>query len=482
MAPEHREWSAESGALTLGALRIFSWNVNGVAPFVQAYQQKSIKVLFKPSPAAGKSRRRGDSDDDVTTDSDKDEGVDEPSRMEDPEKEAKTLLRVALRRYHWPHILFLQEVKIKAGDTKTMAAVKAAVNDARGSGYSARKDTSEKHQIDSTFMSTQERDRTPPQDGGPVYDVHFSLPTDPRNVKGFGGKMYGVAAIIRQDFARRYVRSIREVPWDQEGRIQIVETGEVSFPMAMSSATSVPAQRLWESHTGIAPEQTAPEDGARLAIVNIYAVNGTDNPYYDAQTGVKVGTRHDRKQALHTELLQESHALQRRGFQVIIAGDLNVARNELDGYPNLRTSPHQHVLNRLDFNTKFFTNQVITETLPRAMYSKEGPLHQTESINGFDGIDTFRHTHGSERRYSYYPRNQPWGSSCDRVDLIIASRSLADSVIAAGICDNPRDRGPSDHCPIWVVIGPRAGGGEREEWGVRWGLNARHESPGGSLA
>ena len=166
---------------------------------------------------------------------------------------------------------------------------------------------------------------------------------------------------------------------------------------------------------------------------------------------------------MHTELLRESYALQRRGFQVIIAGDLNVARDEIDGYPNLRTSPHQHVLNRLDFNTKFFTKQVITDTCSKAMYPREGALPREESIEGFDGVDTFRHTHGSEERYSYYPRNRPWGSSCDRVDLIITSRSLANSVVAAGICDNPRDRGPSDHCPIWAVISPRAGGGS--SWG-----------------
>ncbi|RYO97047.1 hypothetical protein DL765_011345 [Monosporascus sp. GIB2] len=386
--------SAGSFASTPGTLSIFSWNVNGIAPFVQGYLQKPISAFFKPSPAAGKKRRRGATDDDVTTDSE-DDGVKEAVEMGDLMKEGKASLRAVLQRYRWPHILFLQEVKIKAGDTKTMAAVKLAVNDAGEHTRSDRMRNARGH-VDGTDIGKKGPYAAWLEDGGPEYDVQFNLPADPRNAKGFGGKVYGVAAIIRKDFMHRYVQSVREVAWDREGRVQIIETGELSFPLDPD-----PEARPTSSDE-IEPGNKTSEKGrsefaAKFAIINIYAVNGTSNRYYNTQTGVEVGTRHDRKLAVHTELLREAHALQHKGFQVIIAGDLNVARSELDGYPNLRTWPHQHVLNRLDFNTKFFTKHPINNISSRVSYSKDAATSTEESIQGFDGIDTFRHVHGTER-------------------------------------------------------------------------------------
>ncbi|RYP29323.1 hypothetical protein DL767_006784 [Monosporascus sp. MG133] len=445
--------SAGPFASTPGTLSIFSWNVNGIAPFVQDYLQKPISAFFKPSSAAGERRRRGATNDDVTTDSE-DDGVKEAAETGDPMKEGKASLRAALLRYRWPHILFLQEVKIKPGDAKTMAAVRVAVNDAGGPTRSDRMRNARGH-VDGTDIRKKGPYAAWLEDGGPEYDVQFNLPADPRNAKGFGGKVYGVAAIIRKDFMHRYVQSVTEVAWDREGRVQIIKTGEVTFPPE-PDPEAIPTLAGEKELKNETSQKDGAEFAVKFAIINIYAVNGTSNPYYNTQTGVEVGTRHDRKLAVHTELLREAHALQRKGFQVIIAGDLNVARNELDGYPNLRTWPHQHVLNRLDFNTKFFTKQPIKHVSSRASYSEDAAASMEESIQGFDAIDTFRHVHGTERRYSYYPRGRPWGSSCDRVDLIIASRYLSDHIVAAGICDNPRDRGPSDHCPIWVEIGRRS--------------------------
>lgn len=447
------EQSTEPFTSTPGTLRIFSWNVNGIAPFIQDYFQKPISAFFKPASVAGKRRRRGsddgESNDDVTADSQNEEAS-ELARIEDPATEGKASLRLALRRYRWPHILVLQEVKIKPDDAKTMAAVRAAVNDVYDINELGRVGPIHKRDNEVVSESTESSYDARLQDGGPTYEVRFALPSDPHNAKGFGGKIYGVATIIRKDFMDRYVQSIREVAWDREGRVQVVETREVSFPLATDSATSP-----WPGPETLSVESSSnsAKFGIKLAIINIYAVNGTNNPYYNTYTGTEAGTRHDRKIAVHTELLQEAHALQRRGFQVIIAGDLNVARNELDGYPNLRTYPHQHVLNRIDFNTKFFTQEPIKNTSSGAMYSRDPATVAKEAIPGFDGIDTFRHLHGSERRYSYYPRTRSWGASCDRVDLIITSGTLSGFVVAAGICDNPKDRGPSDHCPVWAEIG-----------------------------
>ena len=73
---------------------------------------------------------------------------------------------------------------------------------------------------------------------------------------------------------------------------------------------------------------------------------------------------------------------------------------------------------------------------------------------GLGGVDVWRAMHGDERRYTYFPRNRKWGSSCDRVDCVIVSRGLWESglVKACGILDSEEERGPSDHVPIWVDV------------------------------
>ncbi|KAL7625220.1 hypothetical protein AAE478_004435 [Parahypoxylon ruwenzoriense] len=425
--------------LTPGTLRIFSWNVNGIAPFVEPYLQTNIKSFFNsaeiPSSTTGRKREKA---------------IEYDGENDDPSKEGKPSLRLALKRCGWPHMLFLQEVKIKPGDTRTMNAVTRATNDDKsaskhGSAVPMKADEAKQAGVRGLQLG----------DGGPEYDVYFNLPSDPYNAKGFGGKVYGVVAIIRKDFSRKYVEKVRGVPWDREGRVQVVETRGMTFPLDALSSASVNAEPDEASPRNTEAEEnssSATDHGIfKFAIIHVYAVNGTDNLYRSPSTGSVVGTRHDRKLAVHTELLREAKALESKGYQVIIAGDLNIARNELDGYPNLRTRPHQHVLNRADFNEKFFTDN----SHSRATYGNGPDLDNEKAgnIQGFNGIDTFRHVHGNERRYSYYPRGREWGTSCDRVDLIIASRALSGQIASAGICDSPRDRGPSDHCPIWVEIG-----------------------------
>ncbi|KAI4720543.1 DNase I-like protein [Aureobasidium sp. EXF-10727] len=313
-------------------LRVYSWNVNGIQPFIQ----KSITSFFQPKKPSSKQPKT-----DTT---------------------ATASLRDFLRRHSWPAILCLQEVKINPNDEATNSAVRQAVK-----------------------STTADE---------PDYEAHFCLPTDPHNARGFGRKVYGVCTIIRKSFVTKYQPTIRTVDWDLEGRIQIVETAE-----------------------------------PRLSIWNIYAVNGTDNPYKDSKTGAVVGTRHDRKLAVHKHMLDEAKSLEARGFSVILAGDLNIARCHLDGHPNLRTSPQQHVINRADFNNKFF-----------------------EADGGLKAIDTYRHIHGDERGYTYYPRGREFGSSCDRVDLIICSRSLEEKIVDAGVCATEKERGPSDHVPLFATF------------------------------
>lgn len=329
--------SEKSGQLPNNELRIFSWNINGIQPFIQ----KPITSFFrKKSPSSSNSSKTKVAADDKPTAS----------------------LRDFLRRHHWPTVLFLQEVKINPDDEATKSAVQRAVRSSK--------------------------------EAEPDYTAHFCLPSDPHNARGFGRKVYGVCTIVRKDFAEQHQARIRTVDWDLEGRIQIVET-----------------------------------EDPKLSIWNIYAVNGTENAYKDSKTGEVTGTRHDRKLAVHKHILDEAKTLETQGYGLILAGDMNIARNHLDGHPNLRTFPEQHVRNRMDFNKKFF-----------------------EGDNGLKAVDTFRHVHGDKRGYTFYPRGRPFGSSCDRVDLIICSGSLRESILDAGVLATPAERGPSDHVPLYATF------------------------------
>ncbi|EXJ55009.1 uncharacterized protein A1O5_12748 [Cladophialophora psammophila CBS 110553] len=273
-------------------------------------------------------------------------------------------LRSFLKRHQWPQLLCLQEVKISPKDVATQRQLHQAANH----GHAA---------------------------GEPTYTVHFSLPRDKYNASGFGGKVHGVASVIRDDFASG-VRATRRPEWDLEGRVLIHE------------------QELG------------------LVVINGYWVNGTSNPYRHPVTGQISGTRHDHKLHFHQHMLKHVLQYQTEGRHVILIGDMNIARSRIDGHPTLRTSPLQHVQNRADFNAKFFTD-----------------------LNGMRGIDVFRHFHGNTKKFTYYPRGSTWGASCDRVDLIIVSHALVDDldvVTGTDICDSAPERGHSDHVPLWISL------------------------------
>lgn len=395
-------------------IAIFSWNINGIQSFLPP-TTAPITSFFK---LVGEKQKLDKS----------------------KQKSFSNPLRAFLKRHHWPEILFLQEIKISPSDKKTPAALSSTVNTSLG-----------KHDI----LSNQKR-----------YTVDVNLPRDKFNARGFGGKVHGVGTLIREDFASQYVSCTRHAEWDLEGRVTIVELH-----------TGTPAGH---SLSGPATNPDYPEEDAGprqpLALVNVYAVNGTANPYRSPDTGKVTGTRHDHKLAFHRRLRDECAALERRGFAVVIAGDLNIARGALDGWPSLRTYPRQHCLNRADFNRLFFgaednaraeaylgsnfeDHDHIQDTRQREQ-SDSGPprlngLPLSTAPSTFDGVDVFRALHGKKRQYTYHPRSgEAWGTSCDRVDLIITSKSLHEfgRVIATGILDTPQERGTSDHVPLWVKI------------------------------
>ncbi|KAL2017095.1 hypothetical protein VTK56DRAFT_2618 [Thermocarpiscus australiensis] len=356
------------------AIRIFSWNINGIEPYLPPSSLK-ITSFFKPS---NPDRIQGDR----------------------PSQPRTNGLRAFLSRHGWPEVLFLQELKVQQANSKILASLSSFLNTPLNA--------------DDTLTD----DRT--------YSLDAVLPRDRYNARGFQGKLYGVATILRADFARDHVARVRDVDWDLEGRVSVVELK----PGA---------------------EAQGGKHNKPLALVNVYAVNGTSAPYRSPRDGRVVGTRHDHKLAFHSRLRDECLALEARGFHVVVAGDLNVARGILDGHPNLRTVPRQHCVNRADFNAKFFGEE---DNRRAQAYVGDREREAGRAERCLDAVDVFRAMRGGERRYTYYPRTRDWGTSCDRVDLILVSKGLweAGRILETGILDTPQERGLSDHVPFWVEV------------------------------
>jgi exodeoxyribonuclease III len=219
----------------------------------------------------------------------------------------------------------------------------------------------------------------------PGYTCTFSLCNDPRNVKFRGGRAYGVATYVHESMGD--ARELRPA-WDREGRVV---------------ATILPAQGL--------------------AIVNLYAVNGTDKPYLDPITGEPRGDRHDHKRRFQDQLFAFAAEL-REQHDVVLAGDWNVSRAAIDVTPRLRTEePHRTARAQLD---------------------------QHLSAGGW--IDVFRHSHPDTRAYSWYGRTRGGRLDAARVDYIVTEAELLARVEQAEILDDVALRPHSDHAPISVQL------------------------------
>lgn len=326
-------------------LRIFTWNVNGIKPFLQSSITQYFKAPSKGTLSPGSELNNGDS-------------------------KSHSLLK-CLERWKWPHILCLQEVKISSTDKATQKAVQQAVRPAKGNHSSH------------------------------AYRAFFSLPTDKVNARGFGGKLYGVCTLVREDlFASNGAESddisANPVDWEREGRV---------------IALALPNRKL--------------------LVLNVYAVNGTDYPYKNSNAEI-VGTRHDFKRKFHSLLRDMVKDYQDKNWSVVVAGDINIAREPLDGFPGIRLGP-SHVTNRQDFDNKFMK-----------------PVAE----GGLGMIDSFRCLHGTERKYTYRSPNMDWGASCDRVDLILLTDDAQrlEVLKEADILDDEFERGPSDHLPSFVTL------------------------------
>ncbi|KAL8786230.1 MAG: hypothetical protein Q9213_002919 [Squamulea squamosa] len=278
----------------------------------------------------------------------------------------KPSLRACLYRWAFPHIVCLQEVKIASSDTSSQASVRRVINAPHTSNE-------------------------PVTECSRFYDAHLNLPRDKHNATGFGGKIYGVCTLVRRDIES--TTKTRIVDWDLEGRVLITEL---------------------HNHG--------------IVVLNVYAVNGTTNPYRDPNSGKVTGDRHIRKRIFHTELRDECARYESRGWNVVVAGDINMSQTPLDSYPQLRMGK-EHVVNRKHFADTF-------------MNKKE--------VGGLALKDSFREVHGEERKYSYRPPGRVWGDGMDRVDLILVSEEM--EIKGADILDSELERGLSDHVPSWVEV------------------------------
>jgi exonuclease III len=339
-------------------IRIFSWNINGVQSFLPpSPAPRLITSFFKPLPRQAK-RAMGP----TSSSQSKGPALDGPPPVGSP-------LREFLARHGWPEVLFLQELKINPRDHKTMAALLSALNTS----------------LDSSDLVTATS----------RYTLDVNVPRDKFNARAFGGKLYGVGTILREDFASQYVATVRHAEWDLEGRVSITE-----LQRAVGSGIGSKRQ------TGSGEKTSTAAISRPLALINVYAVNGTSAPYRSSENGQTVGTRHEHKIAFHSKLRDECLELEQRGFHVVVAGDLNVARGPLDGHPSLRTWPGQHCINRADFNSKFFCKD---ENEQDGAYIDHNSINSGESSN-FQGVDVFRALRGKERRYTYHPRGEKdWG-------------------------------------------------------------------------
>jgi exodeoxyribonuclease-3 len=216
----------------------------------------------------------------------------------------------------------------------------------------------------------------------PGYRCHHALARDARNVTFRGGRMYGVATFVRG-------RWRGETPeWDREGRVVVVRK-------------------------------------AGLAVVNVYAVNGTSKPYYD-ETGRIAGDRHQYKRRFQARIIDLGRELRRNGG-VIVAGDWNVTRTAQDTYPRLRTEePHAGARAELDARM---------------------------SAGGF--VDIWRERNVEKRAYTWFNRRAR-GLDAARVDYILVSEDLVPRVRSADILDLLPT---SDHAPVSVELARRTRSG-----------------------
>jgi exodeoxyribonuclease III len=240
--------------------------------------------------------------------------------------------------------------------------------------------------LQETRIRWRDADRVAEMRSIPGYDAALACADDPRNVTFRGGRAYGVATLVREDLEGTFATP----SWDREGRVLYARVGDA-----------------W--------------------IVNVYAVNGTDKPYWDHDLGAPRGTRHEYKRRFVARLGED---LRRLDGDLVAIGDWNISRTERDIHPRLRTAA-PHALARAAFNDVF--------------------------LPSLDLADAWRERNPEARRYTWFLRGVPPGRDAARVDYALVRRAMLDRVTEAEILDDPPLRFGSDHAPITLAWAPGGG-------------------------
>jgi exodeoxyribonuclease-3 len=220
----------------------------------------------------------------------------------------------------------------------------------------------------------------------PGFTCHASLNRDPHNGRFRGGRAYGVATWLRAALDATPLR----LAWDTEGRVIVC-----ALPTL------------------------------RLAIINVYAVNGTARPHWDDERGGPHGDRHQFKQRFIERLGDEARALQAGGLELVLVGDWNVSRTRQDAAPRLRTE-EPHATARRRFNEEF--------------------------MGGLQLADAFRHLHPEARAYTWFNPRSRHRLDAARVDFALLGEPLLPRLAGAGIEADPSLRPGSDHAPLWIEL------------------------------
>lgn len=224
----------------------------------------------------------------------------------------------------------------------------------------------------------------------PGYAVAHSLADDPKNATFRGGRTYGVATFVARSLRAKF---LARGDWDREGRMSVVLL-----------------------------------DDLRLAIVNVYAVNGTAKPYYSHELGRIEGDRHGWKRRFHSHVADTARALRQAGYELVLVGDWNVSQQRIDITPRLRTE-EPHATSRAHFH------EVVVE--------------------GLDVVDVFRELHPDARAYTWFNRRARGRLDAARVDFALASRSLAPRVTRVSIAEDLLEDLGGDHVPLQLELDTR---------------------------
>lgn len=179
---------------------------------------------------------------------------------------------------------------------------------------------------------------------------------------------------------------------------------------------------------GLAGEPAADEarwieaDVAGVRAVSVYVPNGR-----------AVGTPPFEDKLRFLEAIAERVAEMRENGPLIVAGDFNVCRTDLDVY-----------------DPKAFAGSTHVTTSERERF---------EAILDAGLFDAFRHLHPKEVAYTwwdYRAGNFHKGLGL-RIDYILATRDLADTLERCGMArDFRKGKKPSDHAPLLAQVGPAA--------------------------